>query len=170
MRVLKVEPHLSREELYHRYRNEPHPVARSYFHALWLVAQGMQGKEVAKHMGYCDSWVYGIVRRYNKEGPDAMRDHRQESTGRPPLASPEIMKELDHLLQTPAPDGGLWTSPKVAQWLAQRLGVEHVHPARGWEILRTLGYRSYVPRPQHVKTSPEVQEEWEKNCPSRLRM
>jgi hypothetical protein len=31
------------------------------------------------------------------------------------------------------------------------LGVDHIHTARGWELLQQLGYRSYVPRPRHRK-------------------
>jgi transposase len=43
---------------------------------------------------------------------------------------------------------------------------QFIHTARGWELLRELGYRSYVPRPRHRKADPEEQDAWKKNCPT----
>jgi transposase len=33
----------------------------------------------------------------------------------------------------------------------------HVHPQRGWEMLRRLGWTSKVPRPRHAKVDPAAQ-------------
>ena len=61
-----------------------------------------------------------------------------------------------------AVDGGLWTGPKVAAWMATRLGRK-VWPQRGWDYLRRLGHSPQVPRPRHAKAaSPEEQAEYKK--------
>ena len=39
----------------------------------------------------------------------------------------------------PAPDGGDWTGPKVARWIAEKTGSAHVWPQRGWDYLKRLG-------------------------------
>jgi transposase len=168
MRTLKLTMHLSVDDLYHRYRDATDPVARSHWHILWLVAQGRPGKEVAHLTGYSDTWVYAIVRRYNADGPDAVGDQRHQNPGKAPMVPPEVLQELDDLLDGPAPDGGLWTSKKVAAWVAQRLGLDHVHIGRGWELLRQLGYRSYAPRPRHQKADPAEQAAWKKKLPDEI--
>jgi hypothetical protein len=38
------------------------------------------------------------------------------------------MRCPDVALRSAAPDGGLWTAPKVAYWIAERAG-SHVHEA-----------------------------------------
>ena len=52
------------------------------------------------------------------------------------------------LLEQPAPDGGLWNSTKVADWLSQKLG-RRVSRQRGWEYLQQMGFRLKVPGPSH---------------------
>jgi transposase len=59
-------------------------------------------------------------------------------------------------LAPPPPDGGVWTGPKAAAWMTATLG-RHVHPQRGWEMLRRLGWTSKVPRPRHAKADPTAQ-------------
>lgn len=51
-------------------------------------------------------------------------------------------------LQKRPPDGGLWTGPKVARYVADRWGVG-VDPTTGWRWLRALGFTLRVPRPAH---------------------
>ncbi|MCC3466298.1 MAG: helix-turn-helix domain-containing protein, partial [Microcoleus sp. PH2017_06_SFM_O_A] len=53
--------------------------------------------------------------------------------------SPEQQEELRQALQGPAPDGGDWTGPKVARWIAEKTGSAHVWPQRGWDYLKRLG-------------------------------
>lgn len=63
------------------------------------------------------------------------------------------------------PDGGLWTSQKVATWIEQATG-RRVRAQRGWEYLRRLGYTPQVPRPTHAKANPAEQEQFRKNSSS----
>lgn len=163
MRRLKLADHLTTDELEQRYRQTSDPVARSHWQMLWLLSQGRSAAEVAEITGYSLLWLYAIVRRYNADGPDRVGDRRHSNPGQAPLLSAALRAELDQALDGPAPDGGVWTGPKVAAWMSAKLGRK-VHAPRGWELLQQLGYRSYVPRPRHAKADTEAQEAFKKNA------
>lgn len=161
MKRLKLTEHLSIDELEQRYRQASDGVARGHWQIIWLLRQGRLTAEVADVTGYSSTWIYALVRRYNRDGPDALGDHRHHNPGKAALLSPALLAELDQALTGPAPDGGLWTGPKVARSLSDKLG-RSVRAVRGWELLQQLGYRSYVPRPRHAKADPEAQERFKK--------
>ena len=113
-------------------------------------------------MGLSGLWVAEVVRRYNAKGPDGLGDRRRGNAGAKPLLGAEDEAALRAALTAPPGDGGLWTGPKVAAWMATRLGRE-VWPQRGWDYLRRLGHSPQVPRPRHAKAaSPEEQAEYKK--------
>ena len=56
-------------------------------------------------------------------------------------------------LQTPPPDGGLWNSRKVAEWMSELL-ERPVSKQRGWEYLRGYELRLKQPRPAHTSSDP----------------
>src|SRR5215472_1669958 len=114
-------------------------------------------------LGYTARWVRTIVQRWNRGGEQAIRDHRRLQKGAPPLLSPEQQQELDQVLNQPPVDGGLWTGPKVAAWMAERLGRE-VDPRRGWDYLQRLGRSTRVPRPQHEQSDAATQQAFKKTA------
>lgn len=161
-RQTKLENHLSVSQLEQRYRQAQAPVTRSHFHILWLLAQGRMARAVAQITGYSPAWVGQIACRYNLGGPDALGDRRQHNPGGRWLLSEAQKAQLEQALTQPPADGGLWNSRKVADWMAQATG-QAVHPQRGWDYLRLLGYSPQVPRPRHLKTDPDAQEAFKKN-------
>ena len=84
------------------------------------------------------------------------------------LLSAAQQEELDQVLQSPPADGGLWSGPKVAQWIAQTTGRAQVHPQRGWDYLKKLNYSGQRPRPRHANANEEAQIAFKKTCPSEL--
>jgi len=150
-RSTAVAAHLPVAERGQRYRQAHDPVERSHWHLLWLVAEGRRVPDVAALVGYTADWVWTIIRRYNTDGPDGITDHRQSNPGARPLLTPEAREALREALARPAPDGGLWTSRKVATWMAQRLG-RPVGEVRGWEAMCRLGFSPQRPRP-HASTA-----------------
>jgi transposase len=144
------------DELEQRYRQARDPVERSHWQIIWLHAQGHPGTTIAQVTGYSTVWISRILHRYDQHGPDGVGDRRHQNPGQPPLVPPEVRAKLAQLLDSPAPNGGRWTGVQVARWLQQELGVEHVHPPRGCELLRQLGYRSDAARP-HRQTAPPKQ-------------
>jgi transposase len=162
MATLELAGHLSAAELGRRYRAERGRVARGHLQVVWLLAQGRGRGEVARIMGLSAVWVAAIVRRYNAAGPDGLGDRRRGNAGAGPLLDAEGGAALRAALAAPPADGGLWTGPKVAVWMAARLGRE-VWPQRGWDYLRRLGHSPQVPRPRHAKAaSPEEQAVYKK--------
>jgi transposase len=155
MRRIKLAPHLSVEELGQQYRRTREPVERTRWQMLWLLAQGQQAQQVAAVTGYCAKWVGLVARQYNTTGPPGVPKRRSQRVGQR-LLSPELAAELAQALTGPGPDGGLWTGPKVAQWMAERLD-RPVRPQRGWEALRRLGYTPQRPRPHHQQADAAAQ-------------
>ena len=54
--------------------------------------------------------------------------------------------------------GGQWSGPKVARWIAARLGLAHVHAPRGWEALKKLRWSIQAPRPRNPKAAAAEEE------------
>jgi transposase len=154
---------LELNQLEQRYRQASDPVAGSQWQILWLLAQGHSTKQVVQTTGYSETWIGTIAKRYNTDGPDGVGDRRHANPGAGALLLVEQLAELDTLLDGPSPDGGLWTGPKAAAWMATKLGRK-VHVQRGWEVLQRLNYRSYVPRPQHARAGPAAQAVFQKNA------
>jgi transposase len=148
MTRLELVAHLSLEEIGRRFRAARELVARAHWQVVWLVGQGRSGGEVARIAGFSRAWVGASIRRYDSDGPESLGDRRHRDPGAKPL-----LNEADAAaLAEPPSDGGLWTGPKLAAWLAVRKGSK-VWPRRGWGALRRLGQRLQVPRPRHAKAA-----------------
>lgn len=156
-----VTTELTTEELHERYRSTTDAVERTHWHILWLMKEGHTPTEIATMLGYTARWIRTIVGRYNRGGDEAIGDQRLTLPGAPCLLSIEQQKELDQALDQPPADGGLWSGPKVAAWMAERLGRE-IDPRRGWDYLQRLGRSSRVPRPQHEQSDEATQQAFKK--------
>lgn len=147
---------MSAEDLERRYRQAQDPIARSQWQIIWLLARGQRSEQVEEATGYSLTWVYTVARRYNADGEQGIGDGRHSNPGGARILSEEQQAELDRALEGAAPDGGKWTSAKVAAWIAARTG-RTVGVQTGWRYLCRLDWRRYRPRPQHVKADPEAQ-------------
>ena len=77
-------------------------------------------------MSYAQRWVERLLARYNAQGPQALGDLRRRNGTSPSVLRPDLLEKLKARLREPPPDGGLWTSPKVAAWMAGELGLAAV--------------------------------------------
>ena len=91
--------------------------------------------------------------RHNAFGPDALGDRRRRNGRTASLLTPALLAALAKRVRRPPDDGGLWTGRKVAAWIARRLGLAKVHPQRGWDALRRLGWSLQSPRPRHPRAA-----------------
>src|SRR5689334_17434473 len=112
--------HLSPAELGQRYRAARSPVERSHLQIIWLLSRGRSEREVARVTGYGRRWVGEVARRYDEGGPDGLGDRRRGNAGARPPPGAEDEAALRVALAEPPADGGLWTGPKVATWMAAR--------------------------------------------------
>lgn len=163
---LRLEPHHTTEELGRLYRQATNLVARSRWQMLWLVSKGEPTAAVVAATGYSTRWVQEVVRRYNREGDGAVADGRHANPGAVPLLNAEQRQALDTALDAPPLDGGMWSGPKVAAWMAAMLG-RTVAVQRGWEYLRRLDRTPQVPRPHHADADPAGQAAFKQTSPDR---
>jgi transposase len=167
-KTIKLEPHLSSEELENHYREAKDVVLRSHYQILWLISLGKTTRQVMEVTGYSRGWVQQIARRYNRFGAEALGDRRHHNPGAKEraLLSVEQQQELKEALKKPPPDGGMWNSPKVGEWIERRTGkVLSQKKQRGWEYMRKLGNSPKVPRPRHKKADKHEQEAFKKSSP-----
>jgi transposase len=166
-KTIKLESHLSSEELEYRYRKAHDPVLRSHYQIIWLISEGKTTRQVMEVTGYSRGWIQRLARRYNAVGPDeALGDRRHHNPGARDraLLSAEQQQELKEALKKPPPDGGMWNSPKVGEWIERRTAkVLSQKKQRGWEYMRKVGNSPKVPRPRHKKADKHQQEAFKKS-------
>ncbi|HXG64116.1 MAG TPA: winged helix-turn-helix domain-containing protein [Blastocatellia bacterium] len=146
---IKLQPHLTAEELYQRYRKCQQHREKIRWRALYLIAQGGIANQVAKRVGRSSGWMTNLARRYNQLGAAGVADQRTKPLpSPPPTLNAKRAQALAAALRGPAPDGGLWTSRKVAAWIKKQTG-KAVHPTTAWRAMRAAGFTLQVPRPRH---------------------
>lgn len=160
-----LQPHLTTDALYKRYRACRQPNEKLRWRALYLISTGARAAEAARQVGRTSGWVTQLTQRYNALGAEAVADRRdhQRKSGRVPTVKAELALRLDAALHEAAPDGGLWTANKVAAWIEQETG-RRLHETSAWRVLRSLGFTLQTVRPKHGRAaSPEEQEAFKKN-------
>lgn len=170
-RKAHLEAHFSSAELKTRYLSTLDKVERRRWHLLWLVSQQWTIKQAAQAVGINYDYALEILKKYNQQGKEAVRNRHK---GRKPNRKTALLDEtqlaqLRECLQKPPADQGIWTGPKVAHWIAQKIGREKVWPQRGWDYLKKLRYSLKVPRPSHRKGSKQQQEQFQRHLPERVK-
>jgi len=161
-RRIHLHPHLSVEELEHRYRAAKEPHERTWWQILWLLAQGRTATELSAVIGYRAYWIGQIAKRYNAEGPAGMQNRRHTTSYRPPpVLAPALQEELRGVLAAAAARDERWTGHDVAAWMAQRLG-RPISYRLGWSYLVRLKHSPQVPRARHALADAAQQETFKK--------
>lgn len=150
--------HLSVHALRERYVSSSDVVIARHFQTIWLLAKGHTVAEVSRATSFGSRWIEQLAARYNAEGPDSLGDLRLRNGTSARILKPELLDKLRVRLQESPSDGGQWTSPKIAAWMARELGLEKVCPQRGWEALKALGWSIQAPRPKNPKSATPEEE------------
>jgi len=162
--MARVAGHLSVDDLEAEVRSARDPTATRHFQVIWLLARGHTIADVAAVTSFGPRWIEQLLARYNAHGPDALGDLRRRNGGVPSVLRPALLERLRARLTQPPPDGGLWSSRKVAAWMASERGLAEVLPQRGWEALKAIGWSVQKPRPRHpVSATPEEREAFKKS-------
>ena len=161
---------LSSEQLRARFLSCKNTKEARRWQLLWFISLGHSITEAAQLTGFSYDYARHLLARYNKSGIPSIRRKLicSRKSGTPSLLSPDQRRLLGRLLKGRAPDGGLWTGPKVASWMSQQLG-RPVAPQRGWDYLKRLGYSLQATRPRHVDASSLLQARFKKNSARRSR-
>jgi Winged helix-turn helix len=173
--VAHIVEHLPVEELERRYRAARDATEARHIQAIWLLAQGRTVLDVASVLAFVPRGVEELAARYNAHGPDALGDQRRRNGRAASVLTPALLAALSERLRAPPEDGGRWTGPKVAVWMARHLGVERVHPQRGWAeapkvsparraggrapegALKRVRWSLQAPRPRHPRSATPEQ-------------
>lgn len=141
-----------------------------HIQAIWLLAQGRTVLDVAGVLAFAPRWVEKLAARYNAHGPAALGGQRRHNGRAASVLTAALLTALAERLRMPPEDGGRWTGPKVAIWMARHLGVERIHPQRGWEALTRVRWSIQAPRPRHPRSAtPEQRAEFKGGSTSRSR-
>src|SRR3954463_2642008 len=168
--MARVAGHLSVEDLEARLRSAQDPTATRHFQVIWLLARGHTIADVAAVTSFVPRWIEQLLARYNAHGPEARGYLRRRNGSAPSVLRPELLARLPERLATPPSDGGLWSSRKVAAWMASELGLAAVLPQRGWEALKAIDWSVQKPRPRHpASATPEEREAFKKAAAGRRR-
>jgi transposase len=146
--------HHTTKELEKHYRQCKDAKEKTRRQAIWLYSINPSPKEVSLATGLTTNWVYKIVLRYNTQGLKGLIDlHTQRPGGdKRAILNPTQQAQLIKALEGNAPDGGLWTAPKVALWVEQNTG-KILKKVTAWTYLRRLGLTLQVPRPKHIQAA-----------------
>lgn len=165
-KTIRLESHLTSEALEDRYRKARDPILRSHYQILWLISEGRTTRQVMEVSGYSRGWIQQLARRYNAFGPEALGDRRHSNPGAKEraLLNADQQEELREALLKPPPDGGMWNSRKVGEWIERRSGKALRRKKQsGWEYMKRLGNSSKVPRPHHARADSHEQEAFKKD-------
>lgn len=161
-RRLTVNPHLSYEELTQRYQHCRDSGEKTRWLAIRLMshpAQPMTVEQVAEITGFTPDWVRKLIHRYNREGGEGLRNRQQLKPGGKPLAlNLQQQQQLYQRLQSPPDDKGLWTAPKVGEYIEAQFGIR-LHPSTAWQYLKRLGFSLQVPRPLHQQAATQEEQQ-----------
>ena len=158
--ILMVTPHLTAEEMVGRFKKCADPGERLRWQAVMLKSEGRTARDIADICKRREDWVRRTVHTYNDGGPDALIDGRREN-GSDRLLDEAKCAELAIALVGNAPDGGLWSSRKVARWIHDKTGTA-VTEHTGWLYMVRSGFTRQVPSPKHPDADQEAQEAFKK--------
>lgn len=163
---MTVADHLTLSELWRRVKKAKDPIERTRFLAVYHAKRGLTAKEIARITLNSSRWVQATVRRYHQEGPEALKDRRHHNPGQRPKLTPEEQARVLEALQGPPPDGGLWTGPKLRDWVERELGKKvSLYPI--YRLLHEMGFSLRTPRPRHRRADMEAQEAFKKTSSPR---
>ena len=141
-----IADHLNVDALRERYVSSSNAREARHFHVIWLLAKGHTIGQVAQMTSLAERWIEQLAAGYNANGPDALGGLRRRNGSKATILKPEVLEKLRLRLKDAPDDGGLWTSGKVAAFLAHELALEKVAVQRGWEALKALGWSIQRPR------------------------
>src|SRR6202040_1906188 len=164
-----VGEHLRVDELENRYLGCQDVTASRHLQVIWLLARGHTISQVSETTAFGERWIEQLLARYNAEGPEALGDLRRRNGAPPTILKPKLLAKLRGRLGEPPPDGGLWSSRKVANWMAGELNLASVAAQRGWEALKAIGWSIQKPRPKNPKSASPAEAASKKAYGSRYR-
>lgn len=160
----QVKPWLSSDELLVWIRGAADRDSYQKRLAIWLTFIGpFHAHEVAGMLGVSTQAIWLWLGQYNKHGPSAL-DRQGRGGRRWAFLSFEEEEILLQPFRRRAAQGEIVTAKAMWPEISQTIGRE-VSLAFVYKLLHRHGWRKLGPRPRHVKSNPEVQDDFKKNSP-----
>ena len=162
---MTVIPHLSAAQLLAAARSESRPKVARRIQAVAMAQQLLTSARIAELTGDDQRSIRRWVRRYNRDGLDALADAPR--SGRPPkLPRDQEQAFKDRIAAGPtAEDLARGVSVMHGKDYQRILEVEFgkVYGLNGvYELLHRLGYSWLMPRPQHEQADEQAQADFKK--------
>jgi transposase len=165
-RLTRAASHLSVEEVKERMRTETRPWVRQHW---WIIYNALvaprKAEEIALHTGVSATTVHRVISTYNRLGPSALETPGKGGRRHEYLTLPEEQAFLAPFF-TQAESGEIATVAQIQSAFEERVGHQ-VDDSMIYRLLNRHGWRKLMPRPQHPKADPHVQEQFKKTFPSR---
>jgi hypothetical protein len=155
--MARIIEHLPAEALEARYRAARGAAEARHLQAIRLPAQGRTALDVAGALAFTPRWVEELAARCNASGPEALGDRRRRDGRTAGVPTEAALAALSERPRAPPEDGGAWTGPEAAPRMARHLGLERVHPRRGWEALKRVRWPVQAPRPRRPRAATAEQ-------------
>ena len=141
----------------------PQELERRRLRAIEMLQQGLGPSEVARTLGVDRRSVRRWRAAMDEEGPQGVAAH--PASGRPPLLSTAQKKKLERVLRRGAQAAGyetdLWTCPRIAQVIEDRLGVQY-HVDHVCRLLHKLGWSPQRPQRKAIERDEAGIRQWVK--------
>jgi transposase len=161
----QIESWLTPEELLSWLKDAPTVEAYRKRLAVWLTyIRPFHAQEFAQMLGVSKQAVWLWLGQYNKHGPEAL-DRKGRGGRRWSLISWQEKEALLKSLENRAVEGQVLTAKQLLPEVSQAVGRE-VSLGFVYNLLKRHRWRKLGPRPRHVKTKREAQEEFKKNSPA----
>lgn len=170
MRKLKLEPHLSTEELKALMNAQTHVRHFKDYQILYLAAihEGCTSHAIASMLGITHYKVLDTVSKYNKGGADwkvgkQWGGRREERC----LMSLEEERTFLQSIEEEALNGEILTYKQIKSALEIRLG-KSISDDYVWDLFKRHDWRKKAPRKSHPRADKSAQEEYKKKLPELL--
>ena len=165
--TVAVRTALTAAELRERARAAATPDQARRLLAIALVLEGASREDAARSTGMDRQTLRDWVHRFNVAGADGLVDRK--APGRRRRLTQDQLDELARCLESGpelARDGVVrWRLADLCSLVEGRFGVGYQERGMG-KLVRALGFSRISARPQHPRSDPEAQAEFQKNWPS----
>lgn len=161
-RVTKARGHLSEEEIRERIKGaKGNSVLRKWLAILHALTDPAPARDIAVRTGFAKGTIHNLISDYNRYGPDVV-----EGPGRGGRRNAHMSREAETEFLAPffamAKQGRIVIGAQIGRALEEHLDCK-LHHSVVYRFLERNDWRKVVPRPAHVESKSEVQQEFKKN-------
>lgn len=131
--------------------------------AAQLFKEGQAQADVARFLQVSRQSVSRWYQDWRRGGARALQ--KAPRTGRPPMLTPQELKQVERVLLNGALGHGfstdLWTLARVAEVIERATGVTY-HPGHVWKVLRAMGWSLQKPARRAAERDEEAIATWVK--------